>query len=260
MIRHVESRRGSDVLRVQNGDILLRILPLSGGDVPQLGKRFLHIVERGALRSVKIGVERLGHLEIPELRTVVEPQRDGGGPEIAEIGIAYVFLQEGIIHLEVVQYRINARHLYPVHGHVDVPREVVLRTYRIVEEVGFQRFALLFGGIHPGRIEWPFLGLERISANAAGGLEIHVVEIAHAGIQRIEALSANLRTERHNEHGKDRYDFIFQTAHPKTGFPAAKITFFRHVTYTYPQAISQANRGYRAGWRARRPACRRPER
>ena len=219
MVGHVESGRRRNVLGMQDGDVLLGVLTLSGRDVSQPSERLLHVVERSALRSVEVGIHRLRHLKVPELGTGVESQRNGRSAEVAQVGVAHIFLQERIIHLEIVQYGIDAGHLDAVAGHADVPREVVPRPDRIVEEVGFQRFPLLFRGIHPRRIERFVIRLKGIGTDtgAVGSLEVHVAEVPPPGVQGIEALPANLRTERHNERGDDRQYCIFQTAHQETG-------------------------------------------
>ncbi len=150
LVVDVETRGGRDVLRHHDAEILLAVAFLSRLEVVHADERPLRVVEGHVLHVVSIGVVGIGEDEVGRLgpQEVVERQRGLTKGSLRDI--AHALAHEGVVDAEIGERRVERFDLHAVVVLVDVPPEVGQRADRIVEKVGFERFAdapLLLGRV-----------------------------------------------------------------------------------------------------------------
>ena len=148
LVIDIKTRRGRDILRVHDIEILLTETFLTRLDIVQTRHGPFHVVEGNILEVIGVGVVglRKGEVEIGRTTEIVDRQRRLTQGTLRDI--AHILQIEGIVDAEILQRRILAHQLHAIEPITDVVTEIGQGSHRIIEEVGFERFfdALLLLG------------------------------------------------------------------------------------------------------------------
>ena len=150
LVIDIEPRRRRDVLGVHDFEVLLPETLLSRLLVAHADHGLLRVVEVHVLHIVGIGVIGAREAEVEILRAAEVVQRQRSLSQRTLRDVAHVLAEERIVDPVIGQRGVQRHDRHAVVLAVHVPPEVVERTDRVVEEVGFERladFALLLGRI-----------------------------------------------------------------------------------------------------------------
>ena len=139
LVAHVEPRRGRDVMRRGDLEVLLTVTFLTRLKICQVQIGRLRVVERHVVHTVGIGIVGACELEIGALRAVEVVERHGRLSQSAERHVTHTLQVIWIVYAPVVDKRVERHDVDAVQVAVHGPREIGQRADRVVEQIRLQR-------------------------------------------------------------------------------------------------------------------------